>query len=73
MSCYFRHLNDIFNEAGIEVTSANRRQVDQAIHQIVEIDYKDCPAAWKKLKQDVIRDEKKRRESIQELRSAISS
>ena len=73
MSCYFRHLNSIFNEAGIKVTSANRRQVDQAIHQIVEIDYKDCPAAWKKLKQDLIRDEKKRREFIQELRSAISS
>jgi predicted Fe-Mo cluster-binding NifX family protein len=73
MSCYFRHLNSIFNEAGIKVTPANRRQVDQAIHQIVEIDYKDCPAAWKKLKQDVIRDEKKRREFIQELRSAISS
>jgi predicted Fe-Mo cluster-binding NifX family protein len=66
-------LNSIFNEAGIKVTSANRRQVDQAIHQIVEIDYKDCPAAWKKLKQDLIRDEKKRREFIQELRSAISS
>jgi hypothetical protein len=73
MSCYFRHLNDIFNGAGIEVTSANRRQVDQLIHRLVEVDYKDCPAAWKRLKQDIMRDEKKRKEFIQKLKGAISS
>ena len=72
MSCYFRHLKDVFSEAGIEVTSANRKRVDQAIHQIVEVDYKECPAAWKKFKQDVMIDEKKRRGFVQKLKRALS-
>lgn len=72
MSCYFRHLNDVFNEAGIEVTPANRKRVDQAIHQIVEVDYKECPAAWKKFKQNVMLDEKKRQEFVQKLKKALS-
>lgn len=46
MSCYFRHLKDIFAEAGIEVTASNKRQVDQAIHRLVGVKYKECPAAW---------------------------
>jgi len=43
MSCYFRHLKDILEEADIEVTPDNRKQVDRAIHQIVGVTYKDCP------------------------------
>ena len=73
MSCYFRHLNDIFDEAGIKVTPANRKQVDQAIHRIVEVDYKECPAAWKNIKQDIMGDKERRREFIQKLKSAISA
>ena len=33
MSCYLRHMKDILEEAGIEVTPANKKQIDQAIHQ----------------------------------------
>jgi len=51
MSCYFRHIKDILNEAGIEVTPGNKKQIDQAIHNIVEVTYKDCPATWRKQKQ----------------------
>ncbi len=43
MSCYFRHLKDIFAEAGIEVTKANRKELDRAFHDIVGVVYKDCP------------------------------
>jgi len=50
MSCYFRHLKDILSEAGIEVTPGNKRQLDQAIHDAVEVTYKDCPATWRRLK-----------------------
>ena len=51
MSCYFRHIKGILDEAGIEVTPSNKKQIDQAIHQIVEVAYEDCPHTWKKLKQ----------------------
>ena len=70
MSCYFRHLQAIFTEAGIEVTSANRKQIDQAIHQIVDVSYKDCPATWKKIKLGMA-DSESKQEFIQNLKKAI--
>ena len=51
MSCYFRHLKDILNDAGIEVTPGNKHEIDQAFHQIVGVTYKDCPTIWERLKQ----------------------
>ncbi len=71
MSCYFRHLKDILNEAGIATTFSNRRQIDRAIHDIVEVTYKDCPATWKKLKQEILGDEPKRQDFVKKLRNAI--
>jgi hypothetical protein len=71
MSCYFRHIKDILDEAGIEVTPGNKKQIDQAIHQIVGVTYKDCPATWKKLKQQIMGDEQKRRDLAKKLQNAI--
>ncbi len=70
MSCYFRHLKDIFNEAGTKITSSSRKQIDRTIHDIVEVTYQDCPNTWKKLKQKIIGDEQKRLDFIKELRDA---
>ena len=72
MSCYFRHLKDIFHEAGIELASSNRKQIDQAIHQMVGTEYKDCPGTWQRLKQQIITDEQKRQEFIDKLRAVIT-
>ena len=71
MSCYFRHLKDIFSEAGIEVTANNKKQIDQAIHNIVGITYKDCPTTWKILKREIVANEQKRRDFVEKLRNAI--
>jgi len=71
MSCYFRHIKDILNEAGIEVTPGNKKQIDQAVHNIVEVTYKDCPATWRKLKQEIVGDEQKQRDFITKLQNAI--
>jgi predicted Fe-Mo cluster-binding NifX family protein len=71
MSCYFRRMKDVLSEAGIEVTAANKKQVDQALHQIVGVTYKDCPAAWKALKQQMLADENKRQELIDNLSESI--
>ena len=71
MSCYFRHMKDILDEAGISVSPSNKRQIDQAFHEIVGTSYKDCPATWKALKQTYLADEKKRRELIQRLQAVI--
>jgi len=69
MSCYFRHLKDILSEAGVEVTPGNKQQIDAIIHDIVGVPYKDCPATWKKLKQEIIADEQKRQAFIEKLQN----
>ena len=71
MSCYFRHLTGILNEAGIEVTPGNKKQIDQAIHDIVEVAYKDCPTTWKRLKREILGDEQRRRDFVAKLQNAI--
>jgi hypothetical protein len=53
MSCYFRHLKDIFDFAGIEVTKQNKKDIDRIIHELVAVEYKDCPTAWKALKAEI--------------------
>jgi hypothetical protein len=71
MSCYLRHMKDILDEAGIVVTPANRKQVDQAIHHMVGVGYKDCPATWKKIKQELKGDEEKRKALVKRLQIAL--
>ena len=72
MSCYLRHLNQIFSEAQISITPENRKKVDLAIHKIMGTEYKDCPLTWKKLKLEVMMDEKKRHDFIARLKREIS-
>lgn len=71
MSCYFRYLKGILDEAGIEVVSGNKQQVDQAVHRIVGTNYKNCPSNWRKLKQEIITDKQKRQDFMIELTNAI--
>ena len=47
MSCYFRYIKDVLKEAGIVVTPNNKKEIDQAIHQVVSVKYKKCmPDCW---------------------------
>jgi len=57
MTCYFRHLRGVFQKAGIEVTKENRQDIDRAIHDIVSVKYKTCPATWKEVKKRITEDE----------------
>jgi hypothetical protein len=70
MSCYFRHMQPLFDEAGIKITPVNKKQIDQAIHKVVDVDYKDCPATWKQIKLSLA-EPQKRQEFIHKLKSAI--
>lgn len=57
MTCYFRHLKEIFEKAGIQVTSENRKEIDKIIHSIVHVSYQDCPATWREVKKQITVDE----------------
>jgi hypothetical protein len=53
MSCYFRHIKDIFDFVGIEVTPKNKKEIDRVIHELVEVEYKQCSPTWKALKAEI--------------------
>jgi len=57
MTCYFRHLRQIFQKAGITVTKENKQEIDKIIHNIMKINYKNCPATWKEVKKRIAEDE----------------
>ena len=71
MSCYFRHLKEVLAEAGVEVTPANKKQVDQALHEMEGATYKDCPSAWKNLKRQMA-NEADRAVVVKKLRKALA-
>jgi len=73
MSCYFRHLADILAEAGIDLDEvkadkAKKKELDERIHALVGVEYKDCPPTWKKVK-EMLADDTEREKVIEALKS----
>ncbi len=73
MSCYFRHMKDVLEEAGIEVTKENKKDVDRIIHSLVNVAYKDCSPTWKEVKAHIKADESARRRFIENLKKEIKA
>ena len=71
MSCYLRHMKAVLDEAGIVITKANRKQIDRAIHQAVDVAYKNCPDTWKEIKSNIMDDDEKRRVFIEQLKAVV--
>ena len=69
MTCYFRHMREIFEEAGIEVTKENKKEIDRNIHAILGVEYKDCSTTWKQVKARLSDD---REAFIDELRTQLT-
>lgn len=57
VTCYFRHLDEVFKKLGIEVTKENRQQIDKIIHDIVGVEYKNRPATGRQVKKRIADDE----------------
>lgn len=68
MTCYFRHIRNIFEKAGIEITDQNKREIDRVIHSIVKVEYKNCPATWREVKKRLAEDPEA---FVSELRTAL--
>ena len=64
-------MKNILDQAGIEVTPGNKKDIDQAFHGIVGVSYKDCPSTWKRLKEELAGDEQRQRELVQKLKDAL--
>jgi len=57
LTCYFRHLKEVFAKAGIEVTKENKQDLDKIIHKIMRVEYKNCSDTWKEVKEKLTEDE----------------
>jgi hypothetical protein len=57
MTCYFRHLKEVFKKAGIEAIPQNRTEIDRITHDIAGVKYKNCPTAWRQIKTRLAQDE----------------
>ena len=69
MTCYFRHLTEVFKKAGIRVTDENKREIDRVIHGIVGVEYKNCPDTWREVKKRLADDEE---DFVSELKQALA-
>jgi len=52
-------MKELFSEAGIKVTDENKKKLDQHIHNLVDVDYKNCSETWKAIKNRIETDEEK--------------
>jgi hypothetical protein len=57
LTCYLRHIKQLLEKSGIEVTPDNKREIDRRIHELMGVEYKDCPGAWSELKKRLAQDE----------------
>ncbi len=71
MSCYFRHMKDVFEEAGVEVTKENKKGIDRVIHGVVKLEYKNCSPTWKVVKEHIKGDDNARNLFIEKLKEAL--
>lgn len=73
MSCYFRHMKDVLDEAGVEVTKENKKDVDKIIHGLVDVAYKNCSPSWKAVKENIKGDDKARSKFIKMLKKELKA
>ncbi len=51
VSCYLRHMTDVFEALGLENDKANRKRVDLAIRDVLEMGPDaHCPEVWAAIK-----------------------
>jgi hypothetical protein len=57
MTCYFRHIQNIFKKIGLDINKTNKREIDRVIHKMVGVNYKNCSATWREVKKRIVEDE----------------
>lgn len=68
MSCYLRHMSGVLQEAGIKVTRENKKDIDKALHNLVNVEYKNCSPTWKEIKK-LLQTEKGKKKIVKELKN----
>jgi len=71
MSCYFRHMKDVLDEAGIEVNKENKKYIERIIHKMMDVEYKNCSPTWKEVKENIKGNGKTRSRFIERLKESL--
>ncbi|MFW9963426.1 MAG: hypothetical protein ACFFCX_07675 [Candidatus Sifarchaeia archaeon] len=53
MTCYFKNsrMKDLLRDIGVEETKDNIEKVDKILHDMLSVDYPNCAATWKMIRQ----------------------
>ena len=73
MSCYFRHMKEVFEDVGVEITKENKKEIDRIIHGLVGVEYKNCSPTWKAIKEKIKVDDKARNRFVKKLKQEIDA
>jgi len=73
MSCYFRWMKDVLEEAGITVDKNNKQEIDRVIHEMVDVAYKNCSPTWKEVKARIKTDAAARSRFVAELKQRLEA
>ena len=66
-------MKDVLEEAGVEVTPENKKEIDRIIHEMVAVEYKNCSPAWKAVKAHIKGDDDARRLFVEGLKKQLNS
>jgi hypothetical protein len=66
-------MKDVLDEAGIEVTKENKKDVDKIIHGLIDVEYKNCSPTWKAVKEHIKGDDKTRAKFIKMLEKELKA
>ena len=73
MSCYFRHMKEVFEDVGVEITKENKKEIDRILHGLVEVEYKNCSPTWKAIKEKIKVDDKARNKFVKRLKQELEA
>jgi uncharacterized protein YeaO (DUF488 family) len=71
MSCYFRHMKEVFEEAGVKITKENKKEIDRILHSLVDVEYKNCSPTWKAIKEQIKGDDKAWNRFVKRLKDEV--
>jgi hypothetical protein len=64
-------MKDVLEEAGVDVTKENKKEIDKIIHGLVDVGYKNCSPTWKAVKEQVKGEDKARNRFIESLKDKL--
>ena len=64
-------MKDVIDEAGIEITKENKKDVDRIIHGLVDVEYKNCSPTWKGVKEHIKGDDQAKKQFIKKLKQEL--